>query len=100
MEIRIYDEEGKEIHNMFVNPGTEAWSRCGVDFNPSRSSEIDDVKRLSAGVMQRLITHEFGAEIEEDKEAQRCFRIAADHLEAAQMFAVKGIARRDRRDVG
>ena len=96
MKIKVFDEEGKKIHDLYVNPGTEAWDRCGVSFNPSGSSDIDHVKRLSAGVMQRLITGEYCAEIEEDKEAQRCFRIAANHLEAAQMFAVKGIARLER----
>ena len=71
-----------------------ARKRCGVGFNPSGNADIAGVKGMCATVMEFLIEHRNASN---DEETRRCFRIAADHLEAAQMFAVKGVARKERK---
>ena len=90
MKIQIHDDDNG-FHGV-LTPGPIARARCSVGFNPSGSFRITKAKSLCAAVMQLLLDHGNAAR---DGEAQRCFRIAADHLEAAQMFAVKGLVREE-----
>lgn len=106
MYIEVYDErktpsshvhgtDGVLVHTEHVFPGSIPWDRCGMDFNPSGSYGIRRVKSLCAAVMAALVDYQNETK---DDEVDRCFRIAADHLEAAQMFAVKGVVRHESKD--
>ena len=63
--------------------------RCHIDFNPSADDKIGTFKRMMADAL------DFCNDEEEHSgyESGRCFSIAMQHLETAQMYAVKGIAK-------
>ena len=94
MRLELRNDAGALVHEQFVGPDSDAGKRCGIGFNPSGSVAIAGVKGMCAAVMHFLILRR---DASNDEEVQRCFRIAEDHLEAAQMFAVKGIAHKERK---
>jgi hypothetical protein len=64
--------------------------RCHIGFNPSSDDRIGTFKRMMADAIDFC----YGAFIvSDDKEAIRCFEIAMEHLETAQMYCVKGISK-------
>lgn len=69
--------------------------RCHIDFNPSSDDKIGTFKRMMANAIdfcqQEIIDSELSGD--EYLEQVRCFKIAMEHLETAQMYAVKGIAK-------
>lgn len=84
--------------------------RCHINFNPSADDKIGTFKRMMADAIDfceeesKLSyttfkdtpkeTDEVAIKyIQHLNETQRCFKIAMEHLETAQMYAVKGIAK-------
>jgi hypothetical protein len=71
--------------------------RCHVNFNPSSDDKIGQFKRMMADAIDFChaeITSDFiSMTAEQIDERDRCFEIAMEHLETAQMYAVKGIAK-------
>jgi hypothetical protein len=84
--------------------------RCHINFNPSSDDKIGQFKRMMADAIDFCANEsqasyermkEFPLEPEEEfkkvvilhRETERCFKIAMEHLETAQMYAVKGIAK-------
>ena len=82
------ERKGHEIRAR-VMEGSEPWRRCGVSFNPSQDERVEKIKMLAAGLMQ-VIDDEMLALDPADGDGKRCMATAKTHLEAAQMFAVKG----------
>jgi hypothetical protein len=72
--------------------------RCHINFNPSSDDKIGQFKRMMADAID-FCNNEIdlsGRSIssqEDCLEQIRCFEIAMEHLETAQMYAVKGIAK-------
>lgn len=64
--------------------------RCHINFNPSSDDKIGTFKRMMADAIDYANSE---ANISNDQEAIRCFIIAMEHLETAQMYVVKGIAK-------
>lgn len=70
--------------------------RCHINFNPSSDDKIGTFKRMMADAIDYcnneidLSTH---STLSQEEEQIRCFEIAMEHLETAQMYAVKGIAK-------
>ena len=79
---------GVDTSKIYVYAGSTAAKRCGLVFNPSKDDDTALFKSLAAGFMEALASR---AEEEKNPDAKRCFATAMDHLEAAQMFAVKGL---------
>lgn len=73
-----------------TKPMTLGESRCHINFNPSSDDNIGTFKRMMADAID-FCYKEFNSV--ENGEAARCFTIAMEHLETAQMYAVKGIAK-------
>ena len=81
----------------------EAARRCGVKFNPGGHLATDMVKGFCTAAMRsvmderdRMCEKARGSEMTEADSAahsdmMRCMATALTHLEAAQMFAVKGL---------
>ncbi len=69
--------------------------RCHIGFNPSSDDKIAIFKRMMADAIDFLdkAGHDSNLTDEEWGEQQRCFIIAMEHLETAQMYGVKGIAK-------
>jgi len=72
--------------------------RCHINFNPSADDKIGTFKRMMADAIDYCndeITNSQSIRrtAEESHEQYRCFKIAMEHLETAQMYAVKGIAK-------
>ncbi len=65
--------------------------RCHINFNPSSDDKIGAFKRMMADAID--FCHEEQHTTSTSTEADRCFEIAMEHLETAQMYAVKGIAK-------
>jgi hypothetical protein len=65
--------------------------RCHINFNPSSDDKIGTFKRMMADAID--FCHETQITTSTSTEADRCFEIAMEHLETAQMYAVKGIAK-------
>lgn len=71
-------------------------SRCHINFNPSSDDKIGTFKRMMADAIDYCNNEKINSkivDIEAHLEQKRCFDIAMDHLETAQMYAVKGIAK-------
>jgi len=71
-------------------PMTLGESRCHINFNPSSDDKIGTFKRMMADAIDYCNNERLESL---DPEAQRCFAIAMNELETAQMYAVKGIAK-------
>jgi hypothetical protein len=69
-------------------PMTLGEKRCHINFNPSSDDKIGTFKRMMADAIDYC-----NQQASEDFEANRCFKIAMEHLETAQMYGVKGIAK-------
>lgn len=69
--------------------------RCHVNFNPSSDDKIAIFKRMMADAIDFLNQANAESTLTHDDffEQQRCFIIAMEHLETAQMYGVKGIAK-------
>jgi len=69
--------------------------RCHINFNPSADDKIGTFKRMMADAIDFCAKeiHDSKLTGSEVIEQDRCFKIAMDHLETAQMYAVKGIAK-------
>ena len=78
----------EEIAMMASRPMTLGEKRCHINFNPSSDDKIGTFKRMMADAIDYC-----NQQASEDFEANRCFKIAMEHLETAQMYGVKGIAK-------
>ena len=69
--------------------------RCHINFNPSSDDKIGQFKRMMADAIDYCAKeiHDSKLQGSEVIEQDRCFKIAMDYLETAQMYAVKGIAK-------
>ncbi len=69
--------------------------RCHINFNPSADDKIGQFKRMMADAIDfcNIKSRESGLIHADFAEQLRCFEIAMEHLETAQMYAVKGIAK-------
>jgi len=73
--------------------------RCHINFNPSSDDKIGTFKRMMADAIDYcereiiLSRTTDSVTVDEFTEQVRCFLIAQEHLETAQMYAVKGIAK-------
>ena len=69
--------------------------RCHINFNPSADDKIGKFKRMMADAIDFCEQERIDSLLsgEEYLEQVRCFKIAMEHLETAQMYAVKGIAK-------
>ena len=79
-----------------TQPMTLGESRCHINFNPSSDDKIGTFKRMMADAIDYCNNEKINStivDIEAHLEQKRCFDIAMDHLETAQMYAVKGIAK-------
>jgi hypothetical protein len=69
--------------------------RCHINFNPSSDDKIGTFKRMMADAIDFCENEKSVSFLEGDDyiEQKRCFNIAMQTLETAQMYAVKGIAK-------
>jgi len=70
--------------------------RCHINFNPSADDKIGIFKRAMADAIDFCDNQIKQSPLlgnVEFVEQERCFEIAMEHLETAQMYAVKGIAK-------
>jgi hypothetical protein len=73
--------------------------RCHINFNPSSDDKIGTFKRMMADAIdfceKEVVLSRISDTVTPDEyvEQARCFKIAQEHLETAQMYAVKGIAK-------
>ena len=69
--------------------------RCHIGFNPSADDKIGTFKRMMADAIDFLDQERLDSVLSGDEymEQARCFKIAMEHLETAQMYGVKGIAK-------
>lgn len=73
--------------------------RCHINFNPSSDDKIGTFKRMMADAIdfcerEVMLSRTLKTQTaDEYLEQVRCFKIAQDYLETAQMYAVKGIAK-------
>jgi len=69
--------------------------RCHINFNPSSDDKIGQFKRMMADAIDYCDNAIELSKLRGDEhlEQVRCFKIAMEHLETAQMYAVKGIAK-------
>ena len=67
--------------------------RCHINFNPSADDKIGQFKRMMADAVDFCAEEIRTSECTDFAEQCRCFEIAMEHLETAQMYAVKGIAK-------
>jgi hypothetical protein len=65
--------------------------RCHIDFNPSADDKIGTFKRMMADAIDYCYKQTYHPGI--GFEAERCFVLAMEYLETAQMYGVKGIAK-------
>jgi hypothetical protein len=76
-------------------PMTLGEKRCHINFNPSSDDKIGIFKRMMADAIDFLNDAGFDSELagDEFEEQVRCFTLAMEHIETAQMYGVKGIAK-------
>jgi hypothetical protein len=69
--------------------------RCHINFNPSADDKIGTFKRMMADAIDFLNEQQIKTKLSASEyvEQVRCFKIAMEHLETAQMYGVKGIAK-------
>lgn len=85
----------EEIEISSRPPMTLGEKRCHLLFNPSGDDKIGTFKRMMADAIDFCEQERIESLLsgEEYLEQVRCLKIAMEHLETAQMFAVKGIAK-------
>jgi hypothetical protein len=69
---------------------TKGEYRVGLDFNPSGSGEVDNIKRMAAD----LIDYIEGIPNNENPERGRLKALAQTHVEDAAMWAVKAATKK------
>lgn len=79
------------MENSESRPMTLGEQRCHINFNPSSDDKIGKFKRMMADAIDFCDNESNRAD--DSHEAIRCFEIAMQYLETAQMYAVKGIAK-------
>ena len=91
-----------EVHVGAVHT-EEAGRRSAISFNPSGHEPTAKIKGFCAAAMQSILDEKARMKTEFDShdhtvqesvgfnDSMRCFATAMTHLEAAQMFAVKGL---------
>jgi hypothetical protein len=69
--------------------------RCHINFNPSADDKIGQFKRMMADAIDFCHQERIDSSLSGDEylEQVRCFKIAMEHLETAQMYGVKAIAK-------
>lgn len=67
--------------------------RAGVDFNPSKNPEVDEIKRLTANLIDLCQAQ---TEAAENPEVKRLWALAMTHYEDAAMWAVKAATKKPR----
>ena len=74
-----------------IERGDVGSRRCGLPFNPSDHSGVTRIKVLAAALMNAI--EDERAKLDEDphNDGFRCMATAMTHIEAGQMFAVKGL---------
>ena len=84
-----------EENAMSSRPMTLGEKRCHINFNPSADDKIGKFKRMMADAIDFLDQERLDSVLSGDEymEQARCFKIAMEHLETAQMYGVKGIAK-------
>ena len=70
---------------------TKGEYRVGVTFNPGGDTRVDDIKNISAGLIDELQDI-----VDTGEEAGRCAAIAQTKFEEAAMWAVKAITKPER----
>lgn len=80
-----------EDENEPQRPMTLGEKRVHLNFNPSADDKIGQFKRMIADAIDFCHNEVKGKSME--METARVFDIAMTHLETAQMYAVKGIAK-------
>jgi hypothetical protein len=68
--------------------------RCHINFNPSSNDKIENFKKIMAYAIDFCNDESEHSEYE----AGRCFSIAMEHLETAQMYAVKAMSKNLKKD--
>lgn len=83
------------MENETTKPLTLGEKRCHIDFNPSSDDKIGKFKRMMADAIDFLNKEGYDSELKHDEkyEQSRCFQIAMEHLETAQMYGVKAISK-------
>jgi hypothetical protein len=76
--------------NIRGNSMTKGESRVGIDFNPSGNSQVDEIKRMAAD----LIDYIDGIDDSGSGEIRRCKAEAETSAEAASMWAVKAATKK------
>jgi hypothetical protein len=76
-----------------TRPMTLGEKRCHINFNPSSDDKIGKFKRMMADAIDFLDKESSHLSGSDYIEQARCFNIAMEHLETAQMYGVKGIAK-------
>ncbi len=71
---------------------TEGEYRVGVDFNPSASPAVAEIKRLAA----RLIDLNASIAADRNHPGARCAALAMTEIESAAMWAVKAVTKQPR----
>lgn len=68
--------------------------RCHINFNPSSDDKIGTFKRMMTDAID-YCNNKINNELKNSNNAEaiRCFWIAMENLETAQMYAVKAIAK-------
>jgi hypothetical protein len=76
-------------------PMTLGEKRCHINFNPSFDDKIAVFKQMMAFAIDFCEQERIDSPLTGDEymEQVRCFKIAMEHLETAQMYGVKGIAK-------
>lgn len=63
--------------------------RVGISFNPSQSSTVDQIKAMSAALINLIREIEIGPDLTQANEAERLKSLAATAIEEGAMWAVK-----------
>ncbi len=89
----------KETNSEPMREMTLGEKRCHINFNPSSDDKIGTFKRMMADAIdfcerEVMLSRSLNTVTSDEyMEQVRCFKIAQEHLETAQMYAVKGIAK-------
>ena len=112
MSYYVRGSTGGEEHSVSGSSTDEAGRRCALGFNPGNHEPTEKIKLFCAGAMRAVIDEReriledhterqrevnrsdtllSESEVDAFEDSMRCFATALDHLEAAQMVAVKGL---------
>lgn len=75
-----------------MNDQTEGQYRVGVDFNPSKNAQVDEIKNAAASFIDMLAP----IAAARDHPGARCASIAMTEIESAAMWAVKAVTKKPR----